>query len=168
MKTYCIYYTDTFQHSPSTNLVHKSYNKEARVYPMPKPVPGKGFANLKIEFAGFLWRFSSLEELHETIRFLSPKNMVSPVQSPEIAWPSEHWSGKLPAKVKAWKYREKAVKYFKEVQAHFEEETGIQLNEPIPWEKRRYVMRTGYEGEIEYKVVVEVMPGNERHETGGQ
>ena len=127
---------------------------------MPKPVPGKGFANFRIEFDGFLWRFSSLEELNETIRFLRPKNMISPVQSPEIEWPSEHWSGKLPAKVKSWKYREKAVNYFKEVLALFEKETGVKVQQPIPWEERKYVMRTEQEGEIEYKVVVGVLPLN--------
>ena len=88
--------------------------------PPPPPIPGKGFPAYFVEFDGFVFRFSSLDELDVCINVLGQKNLPNV----EAEWrgqsgPGSHWLNKLPGRVLPWSYREPAVKYVRESRDEF-------------------------------------------------
>jgi hypothetical protein len=118
MKIYQVVYSDKYDPSPVTYWVHQLSLPKAVTYPYPEPIPGKGYYNILVELDGFVWRFASVEELFHVIQTLGKRNLDNPAQlsrTKKITNPTEHWLAKLPARVKAWKYREKAVKYLNQV-----------------------------------------------------
>lgn len=131
MKRHWIEYTDNFQLSPMTIWVHRGqkgkpwFENKPDEYspPLPKPVPGLGYANFQVEFDGMNFQFSSLTEMDELIRVFSMKNMPSSTRlsqkTGEKVGPNQHWLSRLPAETKAWKYREPAVEYLKKARKEF-------------------------------------------------
>ena len=131
MKRQWIEYTDTFRISPMTVWVHRGqkgkhwFENKAEAYspPLPKPVPGMGYANYYVEIDGTTFQFSSLVEMAELIRVFSMKNMPTSTRLSrdvsEKGGPNSHWLSRLPAETKAWKYREKAVKQLKKARKEF-------------------------------------------------
>lgn len=128
MKKIRITYEPEFTSGPMTFWVHKQVEDVAWVYateyepPLPKPVGGLGYANCYVEFNGFEFRFCSLEELQEAIRVLEQKNLPTPFKLAKGRGMAvhTHWLGRLPASVKPWRYRQKAVAYLKKALLEFE------------------------------------------------
>lgn len=129
MKRYWIEYSEEFSRSPMTFWVHKEigdgpwYQAIDFDPPLPKPVPGKGFANYFVECDGFTFQFSSLDEMNEAIEVLSKKNLPTSRQLSErrgtTKGPNSHWLSRLPGSVKPWRYREKAVKVLSDAIVEF-------------------------------------------------
>jgi hypothetical protein len=88
--------------------------------PRPSPVPGKGFPVYFVEFDGFIFCFSSLDEIDVCINVLGRRNL------PDVTneWrgrtgPGSHWLNKLPGRVLPWTYRKRAVDYLRECREFF-------------------------------------------------
>ena len=83
--------------------------------PAPSVVAGKGYPIYLVEFDGFVFRFSSLDELRVCIDVLGQKNLPNVEQE----WsgrthPGVHWLNKLPGRVLPWAYRQGAFEYLRE------------------------------------------------------
>jgi len=91
--------------------------------PIPSPVPGKGFPTFHVEFDGFTFTFASLDELNVCLETLSKKLLPTSTQLSAkrgtSVGPNSHWLSRLPAKVKPWRYREKAVAYLAKAKVEF-------------------------------------------------
>lgn len=91
-----------------------------------RPVPGKGFPTFHVEFDGFTFAFASLDELDICLETLSKKLLPTSLQLAAKrgtgVGPNSHWLSRLPAKVKPWRYREKAVKYLAKARGEFLDE----------------------------------------------
>ena len=121
MKKHWIEFQDTQPTCPMTPWVHRSVDGkpwyEAQVFepPKQKSVPGKGFPVYKVACDGFTFEFSSIAEIHVCIETLSKRNLPKPIdlcrEMGTRSGPNSHWLSRLPAKVKSWKYRQKAVAY---------------------------------------------------------
>lgn len=128
MKNIRITYEAEFVSGPMTYWVHRQLDDVPWIYSenfepqLPKPVKGLGYANCYVEFNGFEFRFCSIEELKEAIRVLSQKNLPTTDRLSEGrgCGPNSHWLSRLPASVKSWRYREKAVKYLEEALVQFQ------------------------------------------------
>lgn len=88
--------------------------------PAPSPIPGKGFPVYFVEFDGFVFCFSSLDEMDVCISTLGQKNLPNV----ESEWrgrtgPGAHWLNRLPGHVLPWTYRKQAVEYLKESRDEF-------------------------------------------------
>lgn len=92
--------------------------------PPVNPVPGKGYPHYYVEVNGFVFRFASLAELSVCISTLGKKHLPSTDRETQDlgTGPGKHWLNKLPAEVKPWRYREKAVAYLKKALSEFENE----------------------------------------------
>ena len=116
--------------APMTYWVHRRIQDETgegpdtAEPPWQAPVPGKGFPLFQVEIDGFTFRFSSLAELDVCVETLSRRHLPSTIdlsrQHGEGKGPNGHWLSRLPAKVKAWRYREKAVQYLQRVRPELE------------------------------------------------
>jgi len=112
--------------------VHKNidcdYWSEANVFepPFPNPIPGEGFPTFHIELDDFEFCFASLDEISHCIEVLSQKLLPRSIdlsrQRGTVKGPNTHWLSRLPASVKSWKYREKAVKYMQNALQKFQQE----------------------------------------------
>ena len=132
MKRCWIEYTEEFSASPMTYWVHKGSGGEhwreadEVVPPMPRPVPGRGFALMHVEYSGFTFTFASLDELDVCLDVLSKKNLPTSSQlSAERgtgAGPNGHWISRLPARVTPWKYRAGATAYLREARRVLEQQ----------------------------------------------
>jgi hypothetical protein len=134
MKRHWIEYSDERRESPMTYWVHQGpegvhwRGAERVTPPLPGPVGGRGFPSFRVEFDGFTFVFASLAELDACVETLSRKNLPTSRRISEArgtgAGPNGHWLSRLPAKVTAWKYRERAAAYLREAGAAFEKELG--------------------------------------------
>lgn len=130
MKRRWIEYSDKwFRDSPMAFWVHlpaddKSW-LDAKEFepPPPSPVPGRGFPIYFVEFDGFVFVFSSLDEMDVCINVLGQKNLPNV----ESEWsgrtgPSPHWLNRLPGHVLPWKYRGRAIEYLRACREFFDKE----------------------------------------------
>jgi hypothetical protein len=89
--------------------------REAIEFSPPHPLRhgAKGFPVLCVESSGFVFRFSSNEQLAQCIRTLSRKPSPTTRQlcaaRPGDAGPNGHWLSRLPAHIKSPKARGKVV-----------------------------------------------------------
>ncbi|MGV3585525.1 MAG: hypothetical protein ACO1OF_00870 [Adhaeribacter sp.] len=92
---------------------------EAYNPPAPKSDLRALYKIYKVEIDGFTFRFSSLEQLEHCIKILSMQSLPTASALSEIRpdneGPNAHWLSILPAHVKSWRYRQKAVKYLSKV-----------------------------------------------------
>lgn len=81
--------------------------------PLPKPVPGKGFARLTVHIFNMDIYFASIEEVDHFLNIFSRKNMPTTQQLSRVRTamygPNRHWLSRFPAHLKSWKKREKIV-----------------------------------------------------------
>lgn len=125
-----IEYTKRREEYPLSYWVHKPIDSsvwiDAKKFspPMPERIVGKGFPVFAVSINSFTFAFGSLYELEECVRVLSRKALPRPsslaqarVDSAGMA--NSHWLSRLPAWVKTWKYREKAVKALIRAREHF-------------------------------------------------
>ena len=120
MNRHWIEYHDRWQDSPLSFWVHTGQDSTAAsegpisAPPKPGPVPGKGYATLHVECDGFVFQFSSLAEVDHCIDVISQRNLPSTIRltkaGPGGKGPNGHWLSRLPANVKPWSYRERAIR----------------------------------------------------------
>lgn len=130
MKRAWIEYGERWQPSTLSFWVHRSADEESvddpteYLAPPPGPVPGKGYARFRVEFNGFIFRFSSLEEMDVCIATLGQKLLPPSARQSRARGVSagQHWLNQMPAKTKPWRYREKAVNYLTKVRQQFAQE----------------------------------------------
>ena len=130
MKKYEIGYSDSWQSYPMAYWVHIEkdnplwYAAEEFDPPAPKRDAQGMYKIYKIEIDGFTFIFSSLEQLEYCIKVLSMKLLPTTIalseKRPGSMGPNSHWLSRLPARVKPWSYRQKAVKYLKKVKEELE------------------------------------------------
>jgi hypothetical protein len=81
--------------------------------PAPQPEGQLGYRVLCIESQGFVFRFSSKEQLAECIRVLSQKPLPTSRRLSSLRGskhgPNSHWLSRLPGRVKSPKVRQRAV-----------------------------------------------------------
>ena len=86
---------------------------ESYTPPAPKPAGRAGFPVLCVESQGFVFRFSSKEQLAECIDVLGRKPLPTSRRLSALRGgghgPNSHWLSRLPGHVKAPKARERAV-----------------------------------------------------------
>ena len=134
MKNRWITFTDKWQPSPLSYWVHvesdgRPWHAAAEFDPpLPRPVPGQGFARYYIEFDGCTFEFASLDELRTCIATLRQKLLPTTIRLSQDRGgemgPNSHWLSRLPAKTKPWRYRERAVAYMEKSLAHFQREVA--------------------------------------------
>lgn len=133
MKKIWIEYQATEPNLPMTFWVHRGRRDEDRADhapafdpPRQRRVPGKGYPVFKVEVDGFIFAFSSLAEIRECITVLGgkllPRTIDLSARRGTAKGPNSHWLSRLPAKVKSWRYRQKAVAVLREALAEFERE----------------------------------------------
>lgn len=126
-----IEYSDSWKHSPMAYWVHVEsgelpwFDAEEFDPPAPSRVPGKGYPILYVEIDGFTFTFGSEAELDHCVEVLSQKLLPSSsgltrMRGDDRYGPNRHWISRLPAKVKAWKYREPAIQYLLKARVEFE------------------------------------------------
>ena len=131
MKQIWIEYRATRPHLPMTFWVHKAVGEaccwsEASSYspPLQIRIVGKGYPVFHVEIDGFVFRFSSFDEINECIAVLGQKVLPRTIDLSKKRTtsfgPNNHWLSRLPSRVKRWKYREKAVCYLKRSLHEFE------------------------------------------------
>ena len=128
MKRHWIEYTELWMRGPMTFWVHvPSRDDPAKLTPPPPAwIPGKGYPVYRVEVDGFTFHFASLNELRVCIDVLGKKLLPNTLRLAEkrSADPDAHWLRKMPDETKAWRYREKAVKYLARALADFEKQLG--------------------------------------------
>ena len=135
MKRHWIDYHDTRPQLPMTYWVHrepangKPWYEATEFDPPREPlVAGRGYPVFHVEVDGFTFSFSSRAEIEECIRVLSQRHMPRALDLANArdgaSGLNTHWLSRLPARVKSWKYREKATRYLREALLDFEKETS--------------------------------------------
>ena len=114
-----IEYTTDWRTAPMAYWVHVECESEAWLKakeftpPAPPRYGAKGFPVLCVESDGFIFRFSSNEQLAECVHTLSCKPLPTTRQlsaaRPGNAGPNSHWLSRLPGHVKSPKARGKIV-----------------------------------------------------------
>lgn len=132
MKKYEVGYTETWQSAPMAYWVHIEQDHEywfaAKEFdpPAPKKAANGMYKLYKIEVDGFTFIFTSLDQLKHCIEILSmkllPTTRALSEKRPGTAGPNCHWLSRLPADVKPWTYRQKAVKYLLKVKEELEKQ----------------------------------------------
>jgi hypothetical protein len=90
---------------------------------LPVLVPGRGYPLFHVEIDGMDFVFATLQELDECIDVLGRKLLPASDQLRQgSSGPNRHWLARLPAFVKPWKFREKAVAYLRAARAEFIDE----------------------------------------------
>ncbi|MBN9672355.1 hypothetical protein [Roseibium aggregatum] len=131
MKRYWIAYQDMPVWSPMAFWVHlPTRRNQIWVYadaydpPLTRPVGGRGFPAFLVEIDGFTFYFASLAELRELIRVFEMKLMPSVRhlcrERGSSKGPNSHWLSRLPARVKPWRYRQKALPFLRQALDGFE------------------------------------------------
>lgn len=102
------------------------YKSEAFDPPLPRVIPGKGYALYFVEIDSALLWFSSLAELRVCIETLSQKALPTSTNLSQKRGagygPSNHWLNRIPLRSMAWPYRRKVIKYLKTALADFEKQ----------------------------------------------
>jgi hypothetical protein len=114
-----IEHTQDWRNEPMAYWVHVERtgtdwrSSESYSPPAPQPEGQFGYPVLCIESQGFVFRFSSKEQLAECIRVLSQKPLPTSRRLSSIRssghGPNSHWLSRLPGRVKSPKIRERAV-----------------------------------------------------------
>ena len=136
MKRYWVEFHNEPPMSPMSFWVHRPVGRfqvwmDATEFdpPMPRRVPGRGYPCFFVEFNGFIFTFASLDELQACIGTLEqrllPRTIDLSAERGTINGPNSHWLSRLPAKVKAWKYRQKAVAYLRVALAAFKRKSTM-------------------------------------------
>lgn len=91
--------------------------------PLSKVIGGKGFSELKVNFLGVDFRFSSVHELAHFISVMEKRNLpttmsLSLKRNAGIG-PNGHWLSRLPSRLKPWRQRVRLVKLLKIAKADF-------------------------------------------------
>jgi len=128
MKRCRIEYVKHFSPGPMTFWVHRPVEcdgwHEAESYepPLPRVVAGRGYPRFYVEFDGFEFEFASLHELRRCIDVLEAPLLPTSRRLAEGSGsgPNSHWLSRLPARVKPWRYRERAVRYLRSALDDFE------------------------------------------------
>lgn len=126
-----LFFTAKFLASPMTFWVHETWSERAVTYPIPSPLEGKGYPNYLVRTGGFLFRYSSLEELAVCIDTFSRKHLENPIQKGAMD-STEHWLNKLPPRLKRWERRARIVNDLRHALIHFQRETGRHPMPPNP------------------------------------
>ena len=121
MKNSDVKYVSNWKYSPMAYWVHiETGSKPWRLSdefdpPAPKRFGDLGFLQLTIEFNGHSFIFTSEEQLKVFIEIMGRKLLPSSLElsgkRKGLEGPNSHWLSRLPAKTKAWSYREKLVAY---------------------------------------------------------
>jgi len=133
--THRIEYREERTWSPLSYWVHRQPPGEVWVDatrlepPPPGPVPGRGYPVLLVEVRGFAFSFASLEEMDHCIEVLGQRHLPSTTRlarerEPDWEWgrANRHWLSRLPGRVKAWRFREEAVRALARARKAFAEE----------------------------------------------
>ena len=131
MKVNRIEFSPQYVASPVSFWVHVHKDggswREATEFdpPLPKPVPGRGWPRLMVEFDGVELEFSSVHEVHHVIDVLSRNPLpstrkLSTLRDPQ-AGPNKHWLSRLPARAKKQKYRVRLIAYLQDALKRFPE-----------------------------------------------
>lgn len=131
MKKHWIEFQDTQPYCPMTSWVHRSVDGkawfEARAFDPPRQtaVTGMGYPVFKVELDAFTFEFSSIAEINVCIETLAKRVLPRPIDLCRdlgtSSGPNSHWLSRLPAGVKSWKYRQKAVAYLRKALKTFED-----------------------------------------------
>jgi hypothetical protein len=134
MKRHWIEYRPTRVYGPMTYWVHREADdkpqRESKRHepPMQPAIPGKGFPLLFVEYGDFTFSFASLAEIRVAVEILGQKLLPTTLRlSAErggTVGPNTHWLSRLPSRVLAWRYRERAVEYMARSLADFHRELG--------------------------------------------
>ena len=131
MKRHWIEYEETRPVCPMTFWVHREVDGkpwyEAEVFDPPRQavVPGQGYPVFKVECDGFIFEFSSLDEIRVCIETLEKKLLPRTIdlsrERGTRKGPNSHWLSRLPGHVKPWRYRETAVAYLRKALMAFQD-----------------------------------------------
>ena len=108
-----------------TYWVHRKVGRWDRFNPpRQEAVPGRGFPVMWVEIDGFEFEFASLAEIEACIEVLGRRLLprTLDLSHERRAGPNSHWLSRLPARVKPWRYRERAVRYLEVALADFRRE----------------------------------------------
>jgi hypothetical protein len=114
-----ITYNSDWHQIPGAYWVHISIADSGSEYapPVPKPIPGKGYAILQVPFGAHVLEFCSAAHLQHYIAVLSqkllPTTMQLSAQRGSGAGPNGHWLSRLPAELKPYSKRVLLVKKLK-------------------------------------------------------
>jgi hypothetical protein len=125
MKRYWIEYTESWKDVPMAYWVHREVDTDAfysaSVFDPPAPVKKAdgSYIIYFVEFNGNIFRFSSTVQYNHFVEVLSQKVLPRPLdlaaERSGSHGPNSHWLSRLPAKVKAWKHREKLCGYLRSI-----------------------------------------------------
>ena len=125
MKKASVIYLDAYEPTPVSYWAHRHIGESAWpasdrfVPPLPPPVPGRGWAQLIVEFDGVELRFSSAVELDHFIEVLSKNPLPTTRRLVELRGtslpPHRHWLSRLPARAKPQAFRVRLIAYLRSV-----------------------------------------------------
>ena len=125
MKKASIIYLREYEATPLSFWAHRHLDADAWVNakqfdpPLPGPVPGRGWAQLVVEFDGVTLRFSSSAELKHCIEVLCHNPLPTTTRLSELRGttlgPNTHWLSRLPARAKPQEFRQRLVAYLQRV-----------------------------------------------------
>lgn len=125
MSQFYFEYTPDWYTEPMSYWVHISplagrIGVNDYLVPPPDRVKGKGYPVLCVEVGDFTFRFSSPEQLQVCIDVLGSRLLPNIRRLVAIGGgrvgPNSHWLSRLPARVKATTFRQKAVSVLREAQ----------------------------------------------------
>ena len=135
MKRFWIEHLPTMPVGPMTFWVHRAVDDRpwhlAEEFDPPRPgsVAGLGYPVLHVECDGFTFTFASVAELDVCIETLHEKLLrrtldLSRRRGTGVG-PNSPWLSRLPSRVKAWGYRDKAVRYLRDVRSTIASGNGL-------------------------------------------
>lgn len=120
MKRVTVRYHATYRPTPVSYWAHRHLDDDVWIDasafepPLPKPVPGRGYAELEVECDGVVLFFASRAELDQVIDVLSRNPLPTTrrlSQDRGTAYgPNNHWLSRLPARAKPAAFRAKLVR----------------------------------------------------------
>lgn len=123
MKKFWITYSDTWKDCPLAFWVHKPleegefYEETTEFNPEGPKKHIQGYPVYNFELDGFVFVFSSIEQIEHFVKILSIKVLPTTRKLSEQRGgklgPNRHWLSRLPAKTKSYKYRQKLVSFIK-------------------------------------------------------
>lgn len=147
MKRSWIEYQSQYTRSPMSFWIHRrpsrksgpivawyEYDRDEYTPPLPRPVAGRGFAVFHVELDGFVFRFSSFDEMKRLIDIFSRQKLPTTYEAQREEGDdlsegirNQHWLSRLPAKVLSSRYRQRAVNYLRESMTEFAGEIGLSI-----------------------------------------
>lgn len=121
LKKSTVIYCSEYQVTPVSFWAHRHFDADSWISaktfdpPLPAPVPGRGWAQLVVEFDGIELRFSSAAELDHVVDILSRNPLPTTRRLSELrgtaAGPNTHWLSRLPSIAKPLGFRRRLVAY---------------------------------------------------------